>query len=281
MGHTFPGKKIACARCGDPLKPTARRVAIVEKDRPVYCSRKCRREGSVVELTCTICEITFPRAASRPTPKRPFCSTECRNKGNGKQRSGVEQECDGPNCEILVYRPANAAERYDNRFCSKECKWEWLRGREMVERPEKLCKQCGTIMRLTPDDVAHDKKFCSPKCGYENIRVDGETYRRVDAKTGYVWAYRAPGDRCYEHTLVMEKHIGRRLLPGETVHHKKGGFSGRSDNRIENLELWSGNHGKGHRVEDILEYAREMLAIYGTDDERDRYGTFAPGITPA
>ena len=65
--------------------------------------------------------------------------------------------------------------------------------------------------------------------------------------------------RTYEHVYVIERSMGRLLLPHESVHHKNGE---RADNRLENLELWSASQPAGQRIADKIEFWRQQLLIY-------------------
>jgi hypothetical protein len=112
---------------------------------------------------------------------------------------------------------------------------------------------------------------------YERLRIHGDPLRgrpnrlnvgdRFVGPEGYVRLVVGKGEFCAdsagiarEHRYLMAKEIGRDLLPSENVHHINGV---RDDNDLSNLELWSSSQPSGQRIEDKVEWARQILETYG------------------
>lgn len=156
--------------------------------------------------------------------------------------------------------PNTCNQKYCSSFCYKSAKRHRNHEKNKVNC---ICEYCGETFRSYNDGV----RYCSPAC-ISRATADkrrkfldipsciNEASRKLDKKLGYVRVYVPMHPEAntwgyvYEHRVVAEQIIGRRLLSNEIVHHKNGK---RWDNRTENLEVMDKyEHAKlhGQREED-------------------------------
>lgn len=109
------------------------------------------------------------------------------------------------------------------------------------------CETCdGDYLYFGSVNKASERRFCSRACLKIGSRGNlSPTWKGKVAKNHDYRVLTINGMRVLEHRHVMEQTLGRKLRPGETVHHKN---TKRADNRPGNLELCAsqGQHNNHH-----------------------------------
>ncbi len=182
------------------------------------------------------------RGCGRSFPATP----EHFHAGQGRNRQSLRSKCKP--CEKLERRLQHAKLRASMPCAVSGC------SRGAYTKESGLCAAHLRRRRIYGDPDAARRIREYHGVGY----VNAAGYRMMSVKLPSGRFGQRP-----EHRIVMEKHLGRPLLRSESVHHKNGN---RSDNRIENLELWVKCQPAGQRVEDLIAYAHRILELYGPKD---------------
>jgi len=147
----------------------------------------------------------------------------------------------------VVKRVENGKWGHVQWLCSCDCGSEKVTTGSKLKRG--LIKSCGCLSKGKPKGWNTGKFCCLRKKGSDGYALYKKPSHPRAFNRGFV----------LEHRLIFEKYIGRYLKKSDTIHHKNGI---KTDNRIENLELWTNNHPKGQRVEDMVLFCVDYLKEY-------------------
>lgn len=190
-----------------------------ETEKKVPCEIFTRVVG-----TCKNCGSSFERYRSHY--KQVFCSKECREKYKEVNNKKVTRRCNYCGKEYMVFY----SKITQHGCCSSECKKKHCR-KMCDEKNEKVCANCGSVFYRTGKPKY--KSFCSQECSKEYMKGIQSPFWKggTELNTGYRML-KVNGKYELEHRVLMERHIGRKLEPGEVVHHKDGN---RKNNLLNNL----------------------------------------------
>jgi hypothetical protein len=237
----MPVKSKICEQCGQPFVITRQREA---------ARRFCKR----------VCQAAHEAIHGRPAARVGEITFTCGQCGTG-----------------FSYKPAylTAYRKKFNKdplYCSTKCSGAAQRAKADA-RHTLACSNCGKTFtrkrRPSGDTLYREQHLCSQPCRNEwrsKLYRERHGLAKISRRTkrGYI-VVRFPAKdgvaahEMLEHRWVMEQHLGRPLYQDETVHHISGD---KTDNRLENLQLFATNHGPGQRVPDIIAWCISMFRRY-------------------
>lgn len=157
-------------------------------------------------------------------------------------------------------KPSKLKER---NFCSRECYWQF-KARNQIKTN---CFRCGKSV-VKPLSKASERSFCSHQCKMKTLNEELNPHRMtMDVRLKLRKARLNKGQKdSYEkifgqhaHRWVAELKLGRKLKPGEVVHHINGN---KRNNKPSNLMVFSSQA-------DHLEWHKKHDDRYGGDANHD------------